>query len=144
MIYIIFVGLVVAAALTSPTAGLGKAILFTSAIVAFVTSVSTLITASILGASSSFSGSIKANFTALVAVVLIFVFAFQIANKFTFLFFASPFLAFIVATVLLARGLSLSTPKAAIVSAVGCVITSIAMNVAGEQIIKAAVAQHAG
>ena len=143
MIYIIFVGLVVAAAMTSPVASVGNAILFTSAIVAFATSVSTFITASILGASSSFSDSLKANITALVAAVLIFAFAFQVASKVPIVFLASPLLAFIVATVFLARGLSLSTPKAAIVSAVGCVITSITMKVAGAQIIQAAMGQHA-
>jgi hypothetical protein len=135
MVYMIFVGLVIAAAAASPSAPIGNAIIMSAGLVAATTSASTAGLSAMLGGQSSLSESVKANLWALIAVGLMFLFGYQVGIKAPAVFLASPLLACIAGTVILSKGLSLSIPRALVVSLTGAVIAYFALKLSGGSIV---------
>ena len=123
MVYILFFGLVIAAAATSPTQALGNAIILAAVLTAAITSATTVISSRALGSTSSLSDGIKSNLAALIGAALIFVFAFQVGGKAPVVLFASPLLAIGVASIVLSKGLSLSFVRALGVTVLSAVAT---------------------
>ena len=123
MVYILFFGLVIAAAATSPTQAFGNAIIIAAVLTASVTSVTTVISSRALGSTSSLADGIKSNLSALIGAALIFVFAFQVGGKAPVVLFASPLLAIGVASIVLSKGLSLSFARALGVTVLSAVVT---------------------
>jgi len=123
VVYILFFGLVIAAAATSPTKLFGNAIIFAAFFTATITSVTTVVSSRVLGSTSSLSDGIKSNLSALIGAALTFVFAFQVGGKAPVILFASPLLAIGVASIVLSRGLSLSFARGLGVTIIGAAVT---------------------
>jgi hypothetical protein len=138
MAYALFVGLVLFGLVVSPSAAVGKAVLLAALLAASITSVTMSLSAAVLVGGVGLRDALRTNVKALVVVVLTFVFAFQVAHSAPVVFLAAPFVAFVLATLVIRGGMSISLFSAAGVCAINAVATYLGFKLLGASITGAA------